>query len=704
MRKINLLKSGIVFVLMAVMMFAVTLTVYAETDGTDNGNEYGFEQGYDSNNSESDIENDNEINNDNGAEQPTAPPDQDEQPPQEPPLGSLIIMNSTHDGNLLAGAVFAVYRAGYDVRLAELATDTTGRTLEIPLPQGNYNIVIVLPAHGHAPIANVIGTTITAGQRQEITIFSVPIQSPEPNPTPQPNPTIETGRLLLTLRAQGTGQLLGGAVFELRRAMDNEFVAFLVTDGFGEAALDLPTGDYFLREVQAVRGFIPNPDRINVRIAANRLNEVNFTSRPEPAPTPEPTTPPAQQETIPEPGRLIVTVRAEVTREPLQGVNFEVRRAMDNRLVAELVTDRFGEAAVTLPPDDYFLRQMTSREGFEFDTERVNVRIAAGAIREVAVTNRPHAPISPPEQTTPRPEVNYGRLLVTVTSSETRDRLSGVFYTIHDVMTDEVIATISTNEFGEASVMLPPGQYFKRNALMPQNYQVNADRVNFTIRAGAITNMNATARAMPQPTAVQEQPTQTAPPTQQQTTPTPTQNQSVASTPNRPPQTQAQTQRRVEIIIRAEISGNPLHGATFAVYRAIDSRRVGEITTDTHGRASISLNAGEYYLRNNSVQFGFLRERSRIFFTVGTSGDVIVEVTIQRDGSIPYADFGNITLPQTGELTPVMNYVLGTLFFGLAVLCGIGLIGSRGNPKNHNGKNSHYKGKNRSRKGIKAYA
>ena len=707
MRKSNLFKSGIVFAVMAILMMAAALTVYAESDGSDNGNEheheYGYEHGYEHrhNTAENDNNNDNnDNNNDNGEEQPIIPT-----------LGSLIIINSTHDGNLLEGAVFAVYLVGEDTRIAELETDETGRTIEIPLPQGNYNIVIISPADGHAPIVDVISTTITAGHKQEITIFSLPIHSPDPTPTPSPSPAAETGRLLITLRAQGTGQLLGGAVYELRRAMDNEFVAFLITDSFGEAALDLPVGDYFLREVLSVHGFIPNNDRVNVRIAANRLNELNLTSRPEPAPTPEPTPPPTQQQTPPEPGRLIVTVRVDGTREPLQGVMLEVRRAMDNRLVAELTTDRFGEAFVTLPPGDYFLRQLSAPQGFEFDTERTNVRIAAGAIREVSVTNRPVEPATPqmpPEQETPQPETVYGRLLVTVTSSETRDRLSGVFYTIHDVMTDEVIATISTNEFGEASVLLPPGQYFKRNSLMPPSYQVNPDRVNFTIRAGAITSMNATARAIPQQAAAQAPPTQAVPPTVQQTPPTQAQNQApTTTTPDRPAQAQTQTQSRVEIITRAEKSGNPLHGAVFTVYRAADSQRVGEITTDTHGRASISLSAGEYYLRNNSVQFGFLRERSRIFFTVGTRGDVTVEVTIQRDGSIPYAD-GNITVPQTGELTPVMNYVLGTLFIGLALVCGLFLFGSRNKQhqkQKHKQKHKHhYKDSQFKRKGVKAYA
>jgi len=519
------------------------LTVYAETDGVD------YEYDYEYENETNDYEFYENVTYDNGEELPTEPPTQedetigqeppiqDEPPIQEPPLqdeppiyeptlGSLVIINSTTDGELLHGAVFAVYRVGEDTRLAEVATDTTGRTVEIPLLQGNYNIVIVKPAHNHTPLANVIGTVITAGLRQEITIFSVPNQPQEPVPTPPP---IDTGRLILTLRAQGTGQLLSGAMFELRRAMDGELIAFLVTDNFGEAAIDLPLGDYFVREVQAVRGFIPNPDRVNVRIAANRLNELNLTSRPEPVPTPTPTPPPTQQETPPQPGRLIVTAKTDGTREPIHGAIFEVRRAMDNRLVAELVTDRFGEAAVSLMPDDYFVRQLHAPQGFEFDTERVNVRIAAGAIREISISNRPPTPVTTPEPPTQpqQPEVVYGRLLITVISSETRERLEGVIYTIHDVMTDEIITTIVTNSFGEASALLPPGQFFKRNAFIYQGYRQDMERINFTIRAGAVSNMTVTARAIPQPTPAPTPeptpqptpvPTPQAPPTQRPAT------------------------------------------------------------------------------------------------------------------------------------------------------------------------------------------
>jgi len=481
--------------------------------------------------------------------------------------------------------------------------------------------------------------------------------------------------------------------------MDGEVVAHLITDMFGEAVFDLPIGDYFLREIQNVSGFIPNPDRVNVRIAANRLTEVNLTSRPEPAPTPPQTQTPPPQEQAPQAGRLIVTLTADGTREPLAGAIFEVRRAIDNSLMAEIITDRFGEAAINLSPDDYFLRQITTAQGFEFSTERLSVRIATGAVREISVTNHPTAPITPPQEETPPAEVLRGRLLIDVVSAGTNERIEGAVFAIHDVMTEELVATVLSNAFGEVSLLLPAGNFFVRNTAMPQGYHRNVERINFTIRAEAVTNMTITARAVeveqptptpePQPTPTSEPaqtPTAITPPAQRPTTTAPTQAIPV-TTPS-----QIQTnQRRVEISTRAEQSGNPLHGATFVVYRAIDSQRMGEVTTDMNGRATISLSAGEYYLRNTSVQFGFLQERVRIFFTVTNNSNVNVEVTIQRDGNIPYVDYGFIVLPATGELTPIMNYVLGSAFLALSLLCLVGILKQR---------KPHYN----PRKGVKSYA
>jgi uncharacterized surface anchored protein len=685
-----------------------------------------------------------------------------EPPVYDPPFGSLVITNSTHDGHLLQGAVFAVYRLGENVRLAELVTNSSGRTQELPLPQGNYQIIVVTPAHGYIAVVDRHHTTIIANERNELTIFSTPIHAeltptveygrllitnrehstgtlldgavfevrramdngvaatvttdffgeaavdlpigdyfvrklepaqgfmpnpdrinarisanciteinvqsrPLPDTTPQP---VENGRVLITIKAHGTGDLLKDAVFEIRNMMDNEVVATLTTDGFGEASVTLPVGEYFMREIQPPRGFTPNLDRINVKIAADRITEANLTSRPIPEPTPTPTPPPTQQEASPEappePGRMIITSRAEETGELLAGLAFEVSHAMDSRLVAELVTDRFGEAAVTLMAGDYHLRQVGGIEGYAFNTDRINVRITAGAINEVNVTNRTHVAGEP--DPTPA-DTEEGRLIVTLTSSATGERLEAGTFIIHHSMTDEIAATIITNRFGEASVFLPPGEYFMRQASMPQGYVVGMDRYPFIIRSLEVTNIPIALQsaASSNPSSAPQAP------------------RSVAATPRAANQSR---QGSVDVIPRAEQSGNPIVGVAFGLYRVSDNTRITELTTDANGRVSVSLSPGEYYLRNYAVPYGFFQEQARIFFTVSGTNTVTVDVTMQRDWSIPYVDYGFITLPQTGELLPIQSYVLGAVFMALGLAFFVVLWQSDKNK----------------RKGVKSYA
>jgi len=150
----------------------------------------------------------------------------------------------------------------------------------------------------------------------------------------------------------------------------------------------------------------------------------------------------------------------------------------------------------------------------------------------------------------------------------------------------------------------------------------------------------------------------------------------------------------VRIIARAEQSGNLLQGAVFAVYRVSDNTRLTELTTDADGQVTHPLATGEYYLRQLRATFGYLPEAARIFFTVEDGKTVVVEVTNQRDKDAPYAEGDNITLPQTGEMPPAMNYVIGALLLVLAMLCGIGMMYQR--------KSKRSVGKNR--KGEKANA
>jgi len=131
----------------------------------------------------------------------------------------------------------------------------------------------------------------------------------------------------------------------------------------------------------------------------------------------------------------------------------------------------------------------------------------------------------------------------------------------------------------------------------------------------------------------------------------------------------------LQIIVKAEQSGNPIYGTTFGVYHAAGNRQqIVELNTNVDGKISFPLEPGEYYLRNYQSPFGFLTENARIFFTIAENNVTIVEITMQRDMDIPYANDSNISLPQTGELPPVMNYVLGISLILISLLCGIGFL------------------------------
>jgi len=414
-------------------------------------------------------------------------------------------------------------------------------------------------------------------------------------------------------------------------------------------------------------------------------------------------TPPVEQ-----PGRLNITNIAEGSRDRLPGGVFGIYHAMSGEQVAEIQANQIGEAFAMLDAGDYFLRQSVAPGGYQLNLDRHNFSIRANEITEVVVINR----LIPTE--TPPPTAQPGRLLVTVVSENSGERLAGVRFNVYHAQTNVVVATLVTDRFGEAFVELPVGDYFLRQTGVPNGYILNMDRIRFSIGENILTEVTVRLRQLPTtpepettpPTTPRPQPT---PPTQPPTpspnltppTPTPPPNQTPAPspTPPTPPagnnnatsSTEDQsTEGTLQIVARAGQSGNLLPGAVFAVYRVSDGVRITELTTDTDGRVTHSLPSGEYYLRQLRATFGYLPEAARIFFTVEDGQTVVVEVTNQHDKNISSANHGNITLPQTGELLPIMNYVLGGVLLFVAVLCGVGLFKQRKPKRNNNsGTKSH---------------
>ena len=625
-------------------------------NGNGNNGLYPPQNGNDNGNGNNNTYPNNGYDNGNGY-----PPDL---PLPPTPTGWLLVTAmADYTGHRLPGVMFEIRRALGDELVAIATTDLFGE-VSIELPAGNYFLRAVAVPAGFILDRTRINFTIHENMLTEVPVWVLPIPAEQPPNLPNEPPAL--GRLLITSRAHGTGALLQGAVFELRNAMDDVFVAQLVTNQFGEAAIHLPVGDFFLRELTPPAGHIPNTNRVSVRIQADRLTEINITHRPiepeaEPTPTPEPE--------VAADGRLLIINREQAQGRQqgaaISGTLFEVRSTMDDRLVAQLRTDQFGEAAVNLPAGDYFIRQIAPANGFVLDSTRTNIRIVSGQLLTVTIMSTAYEVVEDEEEPAPPAD---GRLLITLMSGATGERLQGGTITIHNVMTDALIATVTSNVFGEASIFLPAGRYFMRQSSMPQGYLVNLDRIPFTINAGDITDMALAVRAVPVPPPDPTPPP--APPTQQAPNFAPATPPAIIETIPEPT-----AQSRIEIVTRAAGSGNPLSGGLFAVYRAYDNRRIAELTTGADGRAYVLVEPGMHFVRELRPSFGFLLELERIFLEVGVGETVSMELTKIRDYSIAYLPMdveggGIIYIPQTGQYWPTWFYIGGGVMLLISFVAG----------------------------------
>lgn len=112
-------------------------------------------------------------------------------------------------------------------------------------------------------------------------------------------------------------------------------------------------------------------------------------------------------------------------------------------------------------------------------------------------------------------------------------------------------------------------------------------------------------------------------------------------------------------------TGEWLSGAVFTIHEK-DGTKTGELTL-REGTASISLPAGDYYLKQQKAPAGYGVEPARIAFTVSKGETTLAEVTSEIDLlNVNPQDI----IPKTGETAPFQAYALSVLCFAAAFLCG----------------------------------
>ena len=540
--------------------------------------------------------------------------------PNERGYGTVKILKTGENDAPLSDVTFDIYRTATDEKAGELVTGEDGFA-EAELSLGRYYLVETATAEGYLLPEERVPFALTAhGVTVELHIQN----QKKPEPLPQ------SGRIRLITKSED-GKLLPGAVFGIYRADTGKKVGELATGSDGVAVsttLPILEQGYYLLEQTAPAGYILSSEKTAVFLKEGETSELIIVNKVVEKPgNPDPE---------PKPGKLLIIKKADKSGTLLKGAVFGVYRESDGKLMKEITTDRYGEAAIELALGDYYLRELEAPTGFRLDSGRFPFHIKSGGIKEITITNKAEI-------------ATTGTLLLTK-KSENGKALSGAVFGVYDAATREKLDEVTTDRYGEATITLEVGGYYLRELKAPNGYAVSAGKIDFKIRVGEIKEIAVTNKVL-EP----EKP----------------------STPTTP------VNGTLKLVKRAAGSGQPLYGAVFEVFSLSDNKKAGEITSGSDGTAELTLHAGEYYLLEKTAPTGYKLETARILFRVKAGSNVKVEVTNMKDDggqpgqpmkpNPPSGGMPNISIPKTGEAFPTFHYTLGGVMLILAGVCGFAL-------------------------------
>jgi len=386
------------------------------------------------------------------------------EPPAEPDPGTIKIIKKAEGTNaLLPGAVFGVYDAATDTKVAELVTDENGEAVTGNLPAGAFYLLEKTAPSGFILSTEKTGATVKAGETVTITVTNAPIP-PEPP---------ATGQIKLIKKAAGTNTLLAGAVFGVYEAGTDIKVAELTTDKNGEAVTgELPAGAFYLREIKAPSGFILSTEKTGATVKAGETVTITITNAPTPSDEPDP----------PAPGTVKIIKKAEDTDKWLSGAVFTIYRATNDRKVAEITTGRNGTASYELEAGRYYLLEKTAPEGFKLSTDKISFTIKSGETKEITVTNIPKDADEP----------DTGSLYLVKKAEGTGARLPGAVFGVYRVSDNRKITEITTDSDGEALCELEPGGFYLRELKAPSGFVLESVSIPFTVKVDSTVRVEVT--------------------------------------------------------------------------------------------------------------------------------------------------------------------------------------------------------------------
>lgn len=367
-------------------------------------------------------------------------------------------------GAVLSGAAFGIYRVSDDTKVGEITTGSDGTAMSQLLPAMDYYLLELRAPAGYEMSTDKIPVTVLDGNTVEATATNKRL--PEPKPEPNKTGTVK----IIKVDADDKGKTLSGAVFAVYETATGKKVGELLTGKDGAASLELPEGDYTLRETTAPEGYTLSTESISVHLKAGETRELTVTNHKD----------------VAEPGTLRVIKVDRDGKKKLKGAVFGIYDADSDKKLDEITTDRKGVAEIELPVGDYYLRELEAPDGYERSEKCINFSISAGKTTEKTVKNSKEDS-----------DEDTGTLVIIKEDKDTGEELRNAVFGIYDSDGDKN-DEVETGKDGTAELDLDAGSYYLRELSAPEGYQKDSKKITFKITADKTTKVTVKNEKVPE--------------------------------------------------------------------------------------------------------------------------------------------------------------------------------------------------------------
>jgi len=481
------------------------------------------------------------------------------------------------ENKFLANAVFGVYNSAQQ-KLGEITTGENGEAVYSGLPKGDFFLKELSAPESFIVDDTMIPFSITEqGEVVEITVANIK----------------GYGTLKVVKHGEGNS-LLSGVAFDVFRESTDEKVGEITTGENGEAEIILPLGRYYLKETKTDSNYILPEGTFSVILTADGETVVlELQNQKKPVtPAPDPSDPPAPITK----GTLTVIKIADGTSEKLAGAVFGIYRVSDDVKVGEITTNSKGEASISLPAAEYYLKELKAPSNFVLSGDKIAVTITAGKNTEITVTN-----YAVPDDT------ETGTLRLIKKAEGTGKLLSDAVFGVYRASDNSKVAEITTNDKGEAIIDLEPDSYYLRELKAPKSFVAEPSRIPFVIKADRTVVVEVT-------------------------------NTQGSGT---------------MLLIKNDEAGGFLSGAVFGIYKE-DGTFIADITTQSGGKASYDLPLGRFYLVEKTAPAGFVLDSQKYSFTI--ENGKTVEIKVVNKAIVGTVEVYFKHLGDSRELAPMQSF------------------------------------------------